>query len=88
MQKWKVDTHRLSAALSGMRHCGKQPHLVPQRPSAVLSRQAPHAKCTIWKFDSSTRRAGEWERLQDRLGGTDYAGCAIGVEVGGAGSMG
>lgn len=50
-----------------MRYCGKQPHLLPQRPSAVLSRQGPHAKCTIWKFDSSTRRAGERERPQDRL---------------------
>lgn len=66
-QKWKADTRRLSAVLSGMRYCGKQPHLVPQRPSAVLSRQSLHAKRTIWKFDSSTRRAGERERPQDRL---------------------
>jgi len=67
MQKWKADTCRLSAALSGMRYCGKQPHLVPQRPSAVLSGQSPRAKRSIWKFGSSTKRAGEWERPQDRL---------------------
>lgn len=78
-----------SAALSGMKYCGKQSHLVPQRllccPVRLLM---PHMEVLfIYQMCQGMGEAMGQASLQV-LGRTDYVDCAAGVEVGGEYRMG